>query len=209
MLNASALDVVGNYPDISRSDWYYDAVEFCTTEKYITGFANGRFGPLQNIQRQDFVLILARIAGVNLNKWSREYAVATFSDVNDLNAYYTRALTWGHYNGIVNGYNNGKFGVGDLVTREQLCVFIFRYVNRNASGSVVTAEMRTRLLGFKDGSKVSAFAKDAVAWCVYKGVINGTKDGYLNPTKAALRCEVAQIIYNACQNDIINSWKDI
>ncbi len=210
-LNASALDVGGSFPDVSKNAWYYDAVSYCAQEKYITGYSNGNFGPTDSIQRQDFVLILARVAEVNLkqSKYNPSSVVSKFRDVNDSSAYYARALAWGVSEGIVKGYDNGKFGVGDHVTREQICVFIFRYLQSTGEGLVVTSSMRTALSNFKDGGRISSFAVDAVAWCKYKEVVNGTADGYFNPTNSALRCEVAKIIYNACQKHIFGYWMDI
>lgn len=208
-VTGSAVDVVGNYPDVGKSAWYYDAVTFCASEGWITGYKNGYFGPTDKIQRQDFVLILSRVAGVNLNKYNPSAATSKFSDVNDKNAYYARALAWGVSAGIVNGYENGKFGVGDPVTREQICVFICRYLNRTGKSVVITAKTRGMLLGFNDSAKVSAFAKDYVAWCVENKVINGTADNYLNPVKSALRCEVAQIFYNADSNGLFGDWMEI
>lgn len=211
-LNASALDVGGSFPDVSKNAWYYDAVNYCAQERYITGYKNGKFGPTDSIQRQDFVLILARVAEVNLNqsKYNPSSVVSKFRDVNDSTAYYARALAWGVSEGIVKGYDNGKFGVGDPVTREQICVFIFRYLQSTGEGLVVTQNMKTDLIkDFKDGGRISSFAIDAVAWCKFMKVVNGTADGYFNPTKSALRCEIAQIIYNACQKHIFGYWMDI
>ena len=210
-INANAVSVVSNFPDVSEGAWYYDAVYFCASERFILGYNNGKFGPTDNIQRQDFVVILARVAEVNLNssKYNPSSVVSKFKDVNDVNAYYARALAWGVSEGVVKGYDNGEFGVGDPVTREQICVFIFRYLQCTGNNPVVTSSMRTSLSNFKDGGRISPFAVDAVAWCKFKKVVNGTADGYFNPTKAALRCEIAQIICNACQNHIISYWIDI
>jgi len=209
-LNASAVEVVGNYPDVPKNAWYYDAVQFCTVERIITGYKDGRFGPNDKIQRQDFVLILARVAGVNLNIYSTSAVLSKFGDVNDANAYYVGALAWGVKAGIVQGYNNGNFGVGDPITREQICVFIYRYCSQAGNDTVITAaEVNSVLIKYKDGGSVSSFAKNAVAWCIKKGVMNGTKDGYINPTKNALRCEVAQIFYNAYKSGVLNDWTEI
>ena len=47
---------------------------------------------------------------------------ATFSDV-DASAVYAEAIHWAAENGYVNGYADGRFGVGDLVSRAQLAAF--------------------------------------------------------------------------------------
>ncbi len=209
--NATAISVGSRFPDVSKNAWYYDAVCYCAEEHYIAGYENGNFGPTDTIQRQDFVVMLARVAEVNLNqsKYNPSIVVSKFSDINDSNAYYARALAWGISEGIVKGYANGAFGVGDPVTREQICVFIFRYLKSTGKGMVVTSSMRTALSNFKDGGKISPFAVDAVAWCKYNKIVNGTAEGNFNPTVSAYRCEVAQIICNACQNDVFGFWMDI
>lgn len=208
-LSVSAIDVVGTFPDVPEGAWYYDAVSYCARERYINGYKNGKFGPEDKIQRQDFVLILARISEANLSKYSTDAVLAKFSDVNDKSAYYLQALAWGVATGVVNGYDNGKFGVGDPVTREQICVFICRYLRQAGRNTDVSDSMRDDFKNFRDYNSVSAFAVDSVVWCKANAVVNGTKDGYFNPVKSALRCEVAQIFYNASQKGLFGVWMDI
>lgn len=47
---------------------------------------------------------------------------------------------------------------------------------------------------FSDGTKVESWATDAVAYCAMEGIANW--NGSLQPAKAILRCEIAQMIYN-------------
>ena len=206
---SAQVQLIGNYPDVPENEWYYDAVSYCSEEGFITGYGNGRFGPLDRIQRQDFVVILARIADVNLNKYKPSAAISRFSDVSDPNAYYVRALTWGISTGVIQGYANGSFGVGDAVTREQVCVFLYRYLDYMGKDTVVTASMITGLMNFKDAASISSFAQKSVAWCRHNGIVGGTANGYFNPTRYALRCEVAQIIMNAAKNGFFGKWIDI
>ncbi len=54
-------------------------------------------------------------------------ALKKFPDV-DYKAYYGDAVTWANSNtNIVNGYDNGKFGPNDAVTRAQLVTILKRY----------------------------------------------------------------------------------
>jgi hypothetical protein len=46
---------------------------------------------------------------------------------------------------------------------------------------------------FNDNSKVSSFAKEAMAWAVANGIITG-KNGKLAPTDSASRAEIATIV---------------
>ena len=175
-----------SFPDVRSGDWYYDAVKYNFERGYITGYSNGTFGPSNNIQRQDFVLILARIAGADLSAYEGQNG--GFSDV-PTNAYYSAAVAWAKDKGIVTGYSADNFGVGTYITREQISLILCRYLGGEASGDVDTI-----LNAYSDGGNTSPWAKAGVAWAVENGII-GNSD-YLNPNGNAGRAEVAQIIYN-------------
>ena len=174
------------FPDVRSGDWYFNAVKFNAEKGYITGYSNGTFGPSNNIQRQDFVLILARIAGANLSAYKGQNG--GFSDVQ-AGAYYASAVAWAKDKGIVTGYSADNFGVGTYISREQISLILCRYLNGSASGDVDAI-----LNAYSDGGNTSPWAKAGVAWAVENGII-GNSD-YLNPNGNAGRAEVAQIIYN-------------
>ena len=174
------------FPDVASNDWYFNAVKFNAEKGYVTGYSNGTFGPSNNIQRQDFVLILARIAGADLSAY--EGKNGGFSDVQ-AGAYYASAVAWAKDKGVVTGYSADNFGVGTYITREQISLILCRYLNGSASGDVDAI-----LNAYSDGGNTSPWAKAGVAWAVENGII-GNSD-YLNPNGNAGRAEVAQIIYN-------------
>ena len=182
-----------SFPDVTDGDWYYDAVKYNFERGYITGYSNGTFGPSNNIQRQDFVLILARIAGADLSAYDGQNG--GFSDV-PTNAYYSAAVAWAKDKGIVTGYSADNFGVGTYITREQISLILCRYLGGEASGDVDTI-----LNAYSDGGNTSPWAKAGVAWAVENGII-GNSD-YLNPNGNAGRAEVAQIIYNMSNKGMI------
>ena len=174
------------FPDVASGDWYYNAVKFNAEKGYVTGYSNGTFGPSNNIQRQDFVLILSRIAGADLSAYEGQNG--GFSDVQ-AGSYYASAVAWAKDKGIVTGYSADNFGVGTYISREQISLILCRYLNGSASGDVDTI-----LNAYSDGGNTSPWAKAGVAWAVENGII-GNSD-YLNPNGNAGRAEVAQIIYN-------------
>ena len=170
------------FPDVNKGDWYYDAVKYCATRGFITGYKNGKFGPADALQRQDFVVILARIAGADIDG----YTSCKLTDV-DMNAYYGKAVAWAVDQKIIGGYDNGKFGVGDKITREQVATILYRYMN---SPDVDTGVLNK----FPDKGSISAFAVNAIAWANTNGIINGKSDGTLAPVATASRAEIATII---------------
>jgi len=108
-------------------------------------------------------------------------------------SYYAAAVNWAVDNGIIGGYTSGakagKFGVGDPITREQVCVILYRYM-----GSPAVTDAETTLAPFADAGKISSFAKNAVVWAIQNGVISGKKPDTLAPTVTASRAEIATIV---------------
>ena len=181
------------FPDVRSGDWYSDAVKYNFERGYITGYSNGTFGPANNIQRQDFVLILARIAGVDLSAYEGQNG--GFSDVQ-AGTYYASAVAWAKDKGVVNGYSSDYFGVGTYISREQICLIFSRYLGGEATGDVDAI-----VQAYPDGGNTSSWAKAGVAWAIENGIIGNA--GYINPIGNAGRAEVAQIIYNMSNNEMI------
>lgn len=188
------------FPDVSADSWYNDPVSYAVGRGVIKGYGNGAFGPGDNIQRQDFLVMLARLDGVDLAEYTYD---SEFPDV-PRDSYYEAAVNWGYENGIVTGYENGKFGVGDNITREQIVAFLYRYAENSYADTSFTTSAETSIRNqYSDYKYVSDWAKDYVVWAIDKGVIKGKDDTTIAPGGNALRCEVAQILYNIFENDII------
>ncbi len=190
------------FPDASANQWYSDAITYSVGRGLISGYGStGLFGTADNIQRQDFLVILARLDGVDLTKYTNKNC--PFPDVAK-GSYYEAAVMWGVENGITTGYQNGKFGVGDKITREQLVTFLYRYANyKGLDTSYTTAEKNKVKNSYSDFKNVTGYAVDPIIWGISNGVISGKENGkYIAPGGNALRCEVAQIMYNIYLNNL-------
>ena len=180
------------FVDVAEGDWYYDAVADVYDAGLMTGIDGTHFGPNQKLARAQFALILYR-----LNDSPEVDGKSPFKDVAE-GDWYTDAVIWANKKGIITGYTDtGLFGPGDDITREQLVVMMYRY---QKSISDVKAES-VDLSDFKDGAKVSAFAKEAMEWAVGTGVISGKDNGtVLDPQGTATRAECATIIIRMLDN---------
>ena len=187
------------FPDVPTSLWSHDAIDFAVIKGFFTGYKSGKFGPTDSITRQDFVVVLARIAKVDLSKYAGR---TKFSDVK-AGDYYEAAVKWASSNGIVNGYNNGKFGVGDKITREQLVTILYNYAKKMGYSTSVPSNAAAKLNTFKDAGKVSSYAKPAVIWALNKGIISGMSETTVGPQESASRGQVATILMNISKKGIM------
>ncbi len=187
-------DVTKQFTDIKKKDWYYDEVNFAFNSKLFAGTSDTKFSPNESMTRGMFVTVLGRLGGVDV-----DHKVATkFKDVKK-GKYYTGYVAWANEVGIVNGISATTFEPNANITREQICVMMEKFIQYIGLG----LRNDTPAVKFKDASKISKWAKSAVAACQQGGIINGVKsgDGYVfNPKGNATRAEVATIIYNFVRN---------
>ncbi len=188
------------FPDAQPGGWYHDAVTYSSGRGILKGYANGYFGTADGIQRQDFLVMLARLDGVYLDDYSYS---SSFPDVAS-GSYYQAAVNWGYENGIVTGYENGRFGVGDMINREQIVTFLYRYAQYKGLNVNVSSSAQQSIRNkYADYNSVSNYAINAVNWAINRGVISGKNNGTaIYPAGTAQRCEIAQIMYNIFVNDI-------
>lgn len=184
--NAITFKETGTFPDVKPGTWYYEPVEYVAEMGYMSGYSNGYFGPGDMLKRQDFVVILARLAGKNLSDYST--AQIGFSDVNK-SAYYAPSVAWAVKEGVVKGYANGKFGVGNNINREEVATLLYRF-----KGSPEVKNVDAILSKFSDADKISSYARTALAWAVQNNIISGMADGRIASSEGASRAQIAAII---------------
>ncbi len=182
------------FTDVKTSDWYYNSINYVFHKGIILGTQDTKFEPTKSLTRGMVVTILHRMEGT-------PYVSGTskFPDVKDTNAYYYVAVKWASKNNIVSGYNNGKFGPEDPITREQLAVILNKYCRYKGKYKAQTASLSK----FPDASKVSNFAKWEMQWAVGTGIITGKTQGtgkILDPQGVVSRAQAAAMFEKYCKN---------
>ncbi len=172
------------FTDVSSSDWYNDDVQYVYEKGLMDGISGKEFAPNATVTRAMVATILWRMEGEPAASYGTD-----FTDV-EKNQWYSEAIAWTAHNGIFGGYGNGLFGTNDPITREQLATILYRYAQYQGRSMSVSG----KLSAFADGAQVSAYAMDAMQWCVGSGLLNGA-DGKLNPTGTATRAELAAILH--------------
>lgn len=173
------------FRDVSAIDWYADSVCAVNDAGIMTGLNATNFGASSNLARGHFATTLYRMEGSP----QQEY-VSEFPDVPN-NYFYSLPVSWANNNGIILGYENGRFGTGDDITREQLATLMFRYAKYKGRD----VSNRADLSGYADNRNVSAFASEAMQWIVGEGIIKGEgTTGQLNPQGKVSRAVCATII---------------
>ena len=111
-----------SFTDVSSSAWYNEAVSTLANGKYILGYVDGSFGPENDITRAEFVAMLVRFIGV-------QDADCSFPDVTKDHWAYAYISTATTAKWIV-GYEDGRFGPNDLITRAEAATILNRVLDR-------------------------------------------------------------------------------
>lgn len=171
------------FQDVKEGDWFYDAVRFVYENKMMSGTGGNKFSPGTTTDRGMIVTILHRLEG------NPQAGQSSFPDV-ERGQWYAAAVDWAAEKGVVNGYDNGRFGPADRITREQMAAILYRYAQLKGYDTASAGS----LTGFTDGDKVSSYAAESLRWAVGAGVITGKDGNRLDPKGGASRAEAATIL---------------
>lgn len=175
---ASAAEYAG-FPDVDSNAGYAEAIQWAARQGYINGYPDGRFGVNDPVTRAQLAAIFYRAAGSPTAS-----GTTRFPDVQP-SAYYVNAASWAEDNGLISGYPDGRFGVNDPVTRQQVVTILWRWADSpNASGE-----------DYADETSIAAYAKTAVDWSQSNHILAGREDGRFDPSSSATRAEVVSALY--------------
>lgn len=177
---------VSAFTDLSAAPWAKQAITHLYNKGIINGKTNAAFAPNDDITRAEFAKIVVKAFGLE----DTSANVSQFSDVSPSDWYYT-AVASAYNKGIIKGYEDGRFGVNDKITRQDMAVIIYRAAQ--VAGKTI-AEVNSEI-AFADSADIAAYATDAVKTLQKGGVINGMTATTFAPSQTATRAQAAQMIY--------------
>ncbi|WFR65676.1 S-layer homology domain-containing protein [Paenibacillus amylolyticus] len=178
------LVISGNpFRDTNMDDWFYNDANSAYTYDLFNGTTSTTFEPGTAMTRAMFVQVLANLENVNLS----DYTSSRFSDVKD-GQWYTAAAEWAAEKGIVNGTNADLFDPNSPMTREQMLVILYNYMNYKG---YEIPESHSK--PFTDQSEISSWALEAVQALQGNGIVLGKPGNFFAPKATASRAEVATI----------------
>ena len=136
------------FADVPTDAWYAEAVAYCQQNGIMSGTTDTTFAPEATLTRAMLVTILWRQAEKPVVNYLMQ-----FSDVPE-GQWHSEAVRWAASEKLVSGYGDGRFGINDPITQEQLNLIFQRY-----TGQPVTKDIP----GFDSSSKPATRAQAAVA----------------------------------------------
>ena len=172
------------FPDVPMNYWAAENVRFVYENGIMTGDAEGSFRPNDFITREEWAKVV--LSAFTIDTGDGE---CDFEDVDKSEWYYS-FVAKAYMLGIVNGYDENRFGTGQTLTREDAVVMMYRMTQLARDIRAIQPADLT----FTDAADISDYALEAVRMFVSAGVINGYESGEFIPQGNITRAEAAKII---------------
>lgn len=171
------------FTDLGGYDWAKPAIEVLAMNGILNGKGEGVFAPADMVSREELVKMLVAIFEIY-----DETATSSFDDLKNhwSQSYVASASSYG----LVKGQTENVFGVEQPITREDMAVLCYRFMNA-FSLEIETAETED----FTDVKSISDYAQEAVKFLKGAKVINGKGDNSFAPKEGCNRAEAAKVVY--------------
>lgn len=197
-INKSKADASVNVPGVTAPGTTFTdvknhvnkaAIEELASRGIINGMGKGTFMPNKTMTRAEFAAIVTRALGLTAKD------TKVFSDVPS-SKWYAGYIGTANSSGIVNGVGNGKFNPEGTITRQEAAAMVARAAKLCGLDTAMDAAATKDMLAqFGDYRSVASWAKEPMAFCYSVNILDQS-DLNIEPTKAILRCEIAQMLYN-------------
>lgn len=183
MINTGSAAASTVFPDISEALWVEKAASALKKRGVLTGDENGNLRPNDSVTRAEFVKMLVTAISLEIG------GTNTYTDV-PANSWYAPYAAAAQRSGIVKGDENGRFSGSGLITRQDMSVMIYRWLNSSNAESYETTD-----INIPDIENVSDYASDAVKTLYGLQILNGMDDGRFMPHNISTRAQAVKIIY--------------
>ncbi len=163
------------FPDVDTEDWHCETVLKLVDEGVINGYDDGTFKPNALINVDTFIkLLTCTITSVDVSNNTSNYWAQPYIDLA-----YSLGI-------IDNTEFQGRYT--ETISREEMCLLAYRAYQ--SQGLPVLNTFNANL--YTDYNECQY--KEAIQWCVERGIVTGKDGNLLDPKGLSTRAEAAAII---------------
>ena len=118
---------ISKFSDVQNTkEWYYVAIKWASAKNIISGYSNGKFGPNDQITREQLAVILNQYCIYKGKYKSVKADYSKFTDSNKISDFAKWGMNWAVGNKIING-SNGKLNPQGTATRAEAAAMLSNY----------------------------------------------------------------------------------
>ena len=175
-----------SFRDLSPGHWAFQDVDALVKKGFIKGYEDETFRPEQNVSRQEFAVLIARIAGFE-GKTIPGYSLA-YQDAGQVAGWARQSVTTATYLGIFRGDEEGKFNPTAPVSRAEITAVMIRLLDKEKEA----AQLQPGEVLFTDLE--NHWAKGCIALAKKLQLVGGYTDGSFQPQRQTSRAEVSVML---------------
>ena len=170
---------ISPFKDVNEKHWAFADIYALQQRGIVSGNDNGEFAPEAQMTREQFVKMICEILGLKSEK-----SETSFEDIQD-DAWYAPYIAAATEKGIITGISDNEFGVGRPISRQDICVIVYR---------ACEGDMSEGVSDFEDADMISDYALGAVTYMTDFGIVNGFEDNTFRPRDNCTRAQAAKIL---------------
>ena len=115
------------YLDVPDDAWYRVPVAWATANGVVYGYSDTRFGPNDNVTREQLVTMLYRYQQHLGKDVSQKGNLSAFSDAGQVSAFAQEAMQWAVAEGLIQGRSGNLLAPAGTASRAELCSILVRF----------------------------------------------------------------------------------
>jgi hypothetical protein len=124
------------FKDVEKTDWYYDAVSIASEYGIINGYGEGKFGPADEITREQAAAMITRAAKITglisqLKEGEEADRLNVFKDAANLSSWSVESMAVCVETGIIYGKTSVTLAPKDFITRAEVATVVRRLLQKS------------------------------------------------------------------------------
>lgn len=124
--NNPSQGLTGMFIDVDNSKWYAEGISWAAEQGIVSGYGGGKFGPNDDITREQLAVMLWRYAG----RPAATSSSLNFTDADEISSWALDAMRWATGNGIISGKGNGILDPAGKATRAQAAQMLMKFMEQ-------------------------------------------------------------------------------
>jgi hypothetical protein len=174
------------FSDLLPTHWAFQEVNILVKKGFVKGYQDGTFKPQQNISRQEFAVLIGRIASFE-SKAISNYSLS-YKDADQIVGWARPSVAAATYLKILQGDAEGKFNPQAPISRAEIAAVLIRLINKEKEAT----QLQPGEILFSDLK--NHWAKEYILLAKKLQLVNGFADGSFKPQGQASRAEVAAML---------------
>ena len=185
----------GLFLDVPDNYWAYDAIEACLIAGIISGYPDGYYRPLGEVDRGAMAVFISRAMAGGPENVPEGPDTPSFTDV-PIDHWTYKYVEYAVANNIVAGYHDGTYHPEWLLSRGQMAVFIARALAEPTGEEGLADYQPPETATFPD-VPTDFWCYKYVEYIAERNIASGYPDGLYYPARSVTRDQMAVFIARA------------